>query len=96
MNNYGQNIRIERQKQGISQEWLAIQLDISQAAYSKMEAGKTKFKLDVVMKISEILQVPIDKLVKSKSSIPVNFTDLKVLALGLVFRIKQVYYRISR
>ena len=38
----GNNIRMIRQIKGVSQEALAVKLNISQAAYSKMENGKIR------------------------------------------------------
>lgn len=38
---FGSKIRIIRQIKGVSQEALAVKLNISQAAYSKIENGKT-------------------------------------------------------
>lgn len=37
----GSKVRIVRQIKGVSQEALAVKLDISQAAFSKIENGKT-------------------------------------------------------
>ena len=49
----GNNIRTIRQIKGISQEALAMKLNISQAAYSKMENGLivlTDERLEIILK----------------------------------------------
>lgn len=57
----GNNIRIIRQSLGYSQELMAIKLNISQPAYSKMENGKIKICKDNLDTICEILQInPVD------------------------------------
>lgn len=38
---FGSKIRVIRQIKGVSQEALAVKLNISQAAFSKIENGKT-------------------------------------------------------
>ena len=49
-------IRLRRLELGYSQEYLSQELGISQAQYSKLEAGRKSFDLQTLKKLLEILQ----------------------------------------
>lgn len=49
-------IRIEK---GYSHEYMALELDISQVAYSKLEKLETKLSVERLYKIAEILEVKV-------------------------------------
>ena len=55
--NFGENLRIIRQAKGISQEAMAIGLGMSQSKYSKLERKAGIPDLDLVEKISKLLEV---------------------------------------
>ena len=50
-------IRVEK---NISQDYLAKKLGFTQKAYSKIENNETKLNVDVLLKISEVLDIPIE------------------------------------
>lgn len=52
-----ENMRIERLKKGYSQEYMALQLNISQNAYSRMERGMTKIDLERLVQIGYLLDL---------------------------------------
>ena len=56
----GNKIKNIRELKNFTQEYMAEKLDISQAAYSKMEKGDTKISQDKLNKIAEILEVNPD------------------------------------
>ena len=56
------NLRNARLMRNYSQEYLALQLKISQNAYSKMEMGRTRISVESVFKIADILKVDINTL----------------------------------
>jgi transcriptional regulator with XRE-family HTH domain len=60
-------IRLEN---NISQDFLAKKLGFTQKAYSKIENNETKLNVDVLKRISEILNVPIESFF-SKSQQPI-------------------------
>ena len=60
-------IRKIRSKLGISQEYIANRLEISQTAYSKIENQQTKIKYETLLIISLILEVPIVDLFESNN-----------------------------
>lgn len=56
------NIKRLRKKRGYSHENLAQELNISQAAYSKLEKNKTKLTVERMFKLAEILKVEVSEL----------------------------------
>lgn len=57
MDNVGEKIRIERLIKNYSQEYMSFMLEISQAAYSNIESGKTDVTLSRIYEIAEVLEV---------------------------------------
>lgn len=60
-----ENIRRIRIEKKISQEYMANQLSISQAYYSKIERGLKSITLKRFIRISEILDIEPQELLKS-------------------------------
>jgi transcriptional regulator with XRE-family HTH domain len=50
-------VRLEK---NYSQDYLAKKLGLTQKAYSKIENNETKLNVDVLQRLSEILEVPIE------------------------------------
>ena len=48
------NLRIQKE---YSQEYVGNRLGIGQVAYHKLEKGKTKLKIEIILKLALILQV---------------------------------------
>ena len=65
----GNKIKNIRELKNFTQEYMAEKLDISQAAYSKMEKGDTKISPDKLNKIAEILEVNPDDVKGSNNGI---------------------------
>ncbi|MFY8138214.1 MAG: helix-turn-helix domain-containing protein [Flavobacteriales bacterium] len=63
-------IRNLRSKQGMSQEFVASKIGISQNAYSRIELGLAKLSIERMLKISEILQVSPIELMQEQESKP--------------------------
>lgn len=57
-----QNIVRIRKAKGYSHEYMAIRLDISQAAYCKLEHNKTKLYIERLYQIADILEVGVAEL----------------------------------
>jgi len=57
MKDIGEKIRLKRLEKRLSQENMAFDLDISQAAYSKIELGQTELTIPRIFAIAEILEV---------------------------------------
>lgn len=62
----GLNLRTMRLMRNYSQEYLALKLQISQNAYSKMEMGRTRITVETIFKITVILEVDIHALLNIK------------------------------
>lgn len=59
------NIRKIREYRNYTQEYLAMKLDISQNAYSKIELGYTKITLERLYQIANLLDVDPVELLKA-------------------------------
>lgn len=53
----GQNIRKMRRDRDLTQEYMAFEMGISQKAYSDIENSKVKINLEILTKISNILNI---------------------------------------
>lgn len=78
-NKIGSKIRLYREMNGFSQEYISMLIGISQSAYSKIEAGTTDLTVNRLIKICIALNCSINELVvldqtliKIKSSINEN------------------------
>ena len=61
MENYIQNIKKIREDKGLSQEYMAMKLGISQSTYTKVERGEVNLYVDRLLKIIKILDVGLAK-----------------------------------
>lgn len=62
----GERLLLLRNKNGLTQEELAEQLDVSRQSISKWELNKTLPDVEKLIQLSEIYQVSIDYLIKGK------------------------------
>lgn len=53
----GQNIRKMRRDRDLTQEYMAFEMGISQKAYSDIENSKVKINLEILTKVSGILDI---------------------------------------
>ena len=73
LNNIGYKIRLYREMNGFSQEYISMQIGISQSAYSKIEAGTTDLTVNRLIKICNVLNCSINELVVlDQKSIKIN------------------------
>jgi transcriptional regulator with XRE-family HTH domain len=66
--NIGDNLRILRNKQNISQQEIADFLGVDRKTYVSWEAGTADIKSSYIPKLAEFLQVEINDLFKEKVS----------------------------
>lgn len=64
---FGNNLKKYRQEKGYSQSELARKLYVTRQCISKWEKGVTQPDLEMLMRISELLDVSVDALLKSDS-----------------------------
>lgn len=76
-----ENIKKVRKEKGVSHEYLAHQLNISQAAYSKLERNDTKLTVERLYKISEVLETPLTDLLEVDTKTIYN-QDLRDHSVG--------------
>lgn len=62
---YTNKLREIRLKKNLSQEYIALELGISQKAYSDLENGKTSLSFKKMETIANILQTPVGDLCPS-------------------------------
>ncbi|MFC3802376.1 helix-turn-helix domain-containing protein [Cohnella sp. GCM10012308] len=62
---FGEKLRTERNRKGWSQEELAEKLYVSRQAVSKWENGQNYPSIEIVIKISDLLELTIDELLRS-------------------------------
>lgn len=63
MRTVGQNIKEIRTKQGLTQEFIAYKLNISQNAFSKIELGYTDPTITRIRQIAKVLDVTAVELI---------------------------------
>lgn len=61
----GERIRIARLKHGLTQSELAEMMNVSQGAVGMWEIGLNAPKAKNLIKLSEILEIPVDELLKA-------------------------------
>jgi len=69
MNNIGFKIRRAREQKGYSQEFIASQLDITQASYARIESQEIKLSIDRLQKIADILETDVSTFFASSLTI---------------------------
>jgi len=75
MNPLALKIRKLREIYGYPQEYVAFQLGVSQAAYSKKETGRTELSLTVLQQVSSLYNISLVDLLN------LNLHELMVTAL---------------
>lgn len=76
--NIAEQIRIQRQRKGISQDAMAFFMNMSQSGYSKMERGETDISIARVYQVAEVLEISAFVLLpKPKYSTGINFLGLR-------------------
>lgn len=64
----GKKIRIIRELLGYSQDFMSIELEISQATYSRIENECTRIDISMIMRIVDILNISIINLLQFDES----------------------------
>jgi transcriptional regulator with XRE-family HTH domain len=80
MNIIGQRIKKLREERGITQETMALQLDVTQSNYGRLEKDDRRLNVVKLLKIVRILNVNItylfsDVMGESHEEEPINFTN---------------------
>ena len=62
-----QNIREAREAKGMTQEQVAKMVGVTQGAVAQWENGLTHPSFDKLVRIADVLEVPLDELVRKKA-----------------------------
>lgn len=89
--NLGDHIRKKREELRISQEAVAYELEMSQAAYSKIERNETKMKVEQVYKIASYFGISIYELLPP--SLASDITNENIFGLAWQY-VKLLFKRI--
>lgn len=91
MKKIGETIRSIRESKRISQYAVAYAMDISQAAYSKIERGETEAKASHLYLIAGVLEVSVyDLLPPSLGNSAIDGNDY--LLKPIIIKLKQYWY----
>jgi|SRR5690625_770775 len=91
MNNVGNTIRKIREEKGITQEYMALELDVSQSNYGSLEKDDKRLTVPKLLKIAEVLEVDITYLFgeKATNSIHHKNDDKAQAPIGTIFSDKE-------
>src|SRR5690606_23003835 len=68
MNDVGNKIRKTRETKGISQEFIAMELNMSQSYYGRLEKDDNRLTVPKLLKIAKVLEVNISYLIGEKDA----------------------------
>lgn len=74
----GQNIRRIRLEKGMSQTDLALAMDTTKAAVSRWETGERVIRLDSLLRLADVLNVPLPDILKEDTPGSDGWDDLIV------------------
>lgn len=72
---FSENLTSARKAKGITQEELAVRLNVVRQTISKWEKGLSVPDADLLIRLSEILDVPVSKLLGAKTDFEKEDTD---------------------
>jgi transcriptional regulator with XRE-family HTH domain len=84
------NIKKRREELNYSQEYVAFKLELSQAAYSKFEAGKTEFSLAKFITLCRILQSDLNEMMKDNPTFGAKDNSVNERLTFLENELKQI------
>ena len=64
-----ERIKKIRNLRGVKQKYIALQMRMSQSTYSKIENGNQKLTFEVIEKIADVLNIPINHLTQKEIQI---------------------------
>ncbi|MCY4781208.1 helix-turn-helix transcriptional regulator [Sphingobacterium sp. UT-1RO-CII-1] len=89
----GDYIREKRESLKISQEAVAYSLDISQAAYSKIERNETKVKVEQVYQIADYLGISVYEILPPTLASDITHENIFSLAYFQLLRLWKAIVR---
>lgn len=81
-----ENLKQIRKQKKMTQQEIASKLNITQSTYSGYESGKYEPSIEMLIKISQLLQTSIDKIVNnSKNNFSIDISDFNEIEQELIF-----------
>lgn len=81
-----ENLKQIRKQRKMTQQEIASKLNVTQSTYSGYESGKYEPSIEMLIKISQILQISIDKIVNnSTENFSIDISDLNEPEKELIF-----------
>lgn len=71
----GHKIKNARERSGVKQETVAIELGISQKQYSLIESNQTKLTVERLLQISKVINTPAEELISDNTFIQNNYNN---------------------
>ena len=71
--NIGNNIKQIRELKNFTQEYVASEIDVSQATYARIESGTITPKIDRLQRIAEVLEVDLSTLLTTTNIFNFSF-----------------------
>ena len=95
MNNdiIGKNIRKYRELKGYSQEYMAHELDLTQASYAKLESNSTKISVERLFMIAKLLEIDVAEILELNKQTIKFFNTLKHIKKNTQYTNNQNYNR---
>lgn len=72
MNDIGDKIRQLRERKGLSQEYIATELGITQPSYARLEIDDDRISITRLMSVASILKTSVAELINEKTGKVIN------------------------
>lgn len=72
MNDIGEKIRQLRERKGLSQEYIATELGITQPSYARLEKDDDRISITRLMSVASILKTSVAELINEKTGKVIN------------------------
>lgn len=77
----GKRIKASREEKGLTQEYLAERLDVSNAFISKIERGKTSVSLDRLSEICHVLEESMEYMITGADNSNADYLRNEIIAM---------------
>ena len=96
--NFGLNLRMLREKAGLSQQQLADQIGVKSAAISKYEKNQVEPKIEYLVKFCQIFDVTLDELILAdpKDQVRLSAEEYKANIRALEGKVAQLTNEIEK
>ena len=92
----GKKIRLLRKMNNMTATELAIKMGIDQPKLSKLELGRLKWSVDLLMKVSEIFEIPVDQIISGNDLKPLELDKNKEGLVVIIFDNKIMVNNLSK